>query len=151
MNLETARLLRRGFPRFMYADLHSLFLGKEADGMRVPRALPQAPAWFGCFDVIQLNEDEMSQLGSDPLAIAADALRQGGSPLCVTYGGRGSSKCRRSSTPAPSTNSPRRARRRGTGSACSSTHMQPSGHRPMDWWACSQPGRLRRTRASGRC
>src|SRR3989442_6193033 len=89
MNLETARLLRRGFPRFMYADLHSLFLGKEADGMRVPRALPQAPAWFGCFDVIQLNEDEMSQLGSDPLAIAADALRQGCSTLCVTLGGRG--------------------------------------------------------------
>ncbi|HLQ70041.1 MAG TPA: carbohydrate kinase family protein [Gemmatimonadales bacterium] len=89
MNLETAQLLRRGFPRFMYADLHSLFLGKQADGMRVPRALPQAPAWFGCFDVIQLNEDEMSQLGSDPLAIAADALRQGCRTLCVTLGGRG--------------------------------------------------------------
>src|SRR2546422_4392071 len=89
MNLETARLLRRAFPRFMYADLHSLFLGKEADGMRVPRALPQAPAWFGCFDVIQLNEDEMSQLGSDPLAIAADALQQGCSTQFVTLGGRG--------------------------------------------------------------
>src|SRR6266545_3807596 len=86
MNLETAQLLRRGFPRFMYADLHSLFLGKEPDGMRVPRALPQAPAWFGCFNVIQLNEDEMQQLGSDPLAIAADALRQGCSTLCVTLG-----------------------------------------------------------------
>src|SRR6266849_1787260 len=48
MNLETAQLLRRGFPRFIYADLHSLFLGKEADGLRVPRTLPQAPAWFGC-------------------------------------------------------------------------------------------------------
>src|SRR3989442_6034322 len=89
MNLDTARLLRRGFPRFMYADLHSLFLGKEADGMRVPRALPQAPAWFGCFDVIQLNEDEMRQLGSDPLAIAADALRQGCTTLSVTLGKRG--------------------------------------------------------------
>jgi pfkB family carbohydrate kinase len=89
MSLETAQLLRRGFSRFMYADLHSLFLGKEADGMRVPRALPQAPAWFGCFDVIQLNEDEMSQLGSDPLAIAADALRQGCRTLCVTLGKRG--------------------------------------------------------------
>src|SRR5205809_2394482 len=89
MNLETAQLLRRGFPRFMYADLHSLFLGKEPDGMRVPRALPQAPAWFGCFNVIQLNEDEMRQLGSDPLAIAADALRQGCSTLCVTLGKRG--------------------------------------------------------------
>src|SRR5438874_2195199 len=89
MNLETAQLLRRGFPRFMYADLHSLFLGKQADGMRVPRALPEAPTWFGCFDVIQLNEDEMSQLGSDPLAIAADALRQGCTTLCVTLGKQG--------------------------------------------------------------
>src|SRR2546426_318939 len=42
MNLETAQLLRRGFPQFIYADLHSLFLGKEPDGMRVPRTLPQA-------------------------------------------------------------------------------------------------------------
>src|SRR6266508_5710143 len=89
MNLETAQLLRRGFPGFVYADLHSLFLGKEPNGMRVPRALPQAPAWFGCFNVIQLNEDEMQQLGSDPLAIAADALRQGCSTLCVTLGKRG--------------------------------------------------------------
>ena len=89
MNLDTAQLLRRGFPRFLYADLHSLFLGKEADGMRVPRTLPQAPAWFGCFDVVQLNEDEMHQLGPDSLAIAADALRQGCSTLCVTLGKRG--------------------------------------------------------------
>jgi hypothetical protein len=89
MSLETAQLLRRGFPRFIYADLHSLFLGKEPDGTRVPRPLPQAPAWFGCFDVIQLNEHEMSQLGNDPLAIAADALGQGCETLCVTLGQRG--------------------------------------------------------------
>jgi hypothetical protein len=89
MNLETAQLLRRGFARFMYADLHSLFLGKEPNGLRVARALPQAPAWFGCFNVVQLNEDEMGQLGPDPLAIAADALRQGCTALCVTLGKRG--------------------------------------------------------------
>ncbi|OLC11447.1 MAG: hypothetical protein AUH41_00465 [Gemmatimonadetes bacterium 13_1_40CM_66_11] len=89
MNLETAGLLRRGFPRTIYADLHSLFLGKEPNGLRVPRALPQAPAWFGCFDIVQLNEAEMRQLGSDPLAIAADALRQGCTTLCVTLGKRG--------------------------------------------------------------
>ena len=89
LNLETAQLLRRGFPRTMYADLHSLFLGKEPNGLRVPRSLPQAPAWFGCFDIVQLNEDEMLQLGPDPLAIAADALRQGCTTLCVTLGRRG--------------------------------------------------------------
>jgi len=89
MNLETAQLLRRGFPGFIYADLHSLFLAKEPDGTRVPNPLPQAPAWFGCFNVVQLNEDEMGQLGPDALAIAADALRQGCSTLCVTLGKRG--------------------------------------------------------------
>ncbi len=89
MNLETAQLLRRGFPRFIYADLHSLFLAKEPDGTRVPSPLLQAPTWFGCFNVVQLNEDEMGQLGPDALAIAADALRQGCSTLCVTLGKRG--------------------------------------------------------------
>lgn len=89
LNLETAQLLRRGFSHFIYADLHSLFLGKEPSGMRVPRALPQAPAWFSCFDIIQLNEDEMAQLGPDPLAIAADAMRQGCKAVCVTLGPKG--------------------------------------------------------------
>src|SRR5205809_691972 len=69
MNLDTAQLLRRGFPGFLYADLHSLFLAKEPDGTRAPSPVPQAPTWFGCFNVAQLTEDEMRQLGPDPLAI----------------------------------------------------------------------------------
>src|SRR5216117_1367093 len=89
MDLETAQLLRRGFPRFLYADLHSLFLGKEPDGTRVPRPLPDAPAWFGCFDTAQLNSDEMEQLGPDPLAVAAGALARGCQTLVVTLGPRG--------------------------------------------------------------
>lgn len=93
MTLETAQLLRRGFPRFIYADLHSLFLGRQPDGLRVHRPLPQAADWFGCFDFVQLNEDEMAQLGSDPLSVAAGALRgEGGggcTTLCVTLGSRG--------------------------------------------------------------
>ena len=89
LSLETALMLRRGFPNFIYADLHSLFLGKAADGTRVPRQLPEASTWFSCFNVVQLNEDEMGQLGPDPLVIAADALRQGCSAVCVTLGPRG--------------------------------------------------------------
>src|SRR3989442_4825037 len=89
MDLATAQLLRRGFPRFVYADLHSLFLGKEADGTRVLQALPDAPAWFGCFDVVQLNEEEMAQLRGDPLAAAAAALAQGCRTVCVTLGAKG--------------------------------------------------------------
>lgn len=89
MNLDTALMLRRGFANFIYADLHSLFLAKESDGTRVPRPLPQAPSWFSCFNVVQLNEDEMAQLGPDPLAVAADAMRQGCTAVCVTLGPRG--------------------------------------------------------------
>jgi hypothetical protein len=89
MTLETAQHLRRGFARFIYTDLHSLFLGKEPDGTRVLQALPDAPAWFGCFDVVQLNEEEMGQLGGDPLATAAGALARGCTTLCVTLGPRG--------------------------------------------------------------
>jgi len=89
LDLGTAQLLRRGFPRFLYADLHSLFLGKEPDGTRVPQGLPNAPAWFGCFDTVQLNEDELRQLGSDPLAVAAAALAQGCQTLVVTLGAQG--------------------------------------------------------------
>jgi hypothetical protein len=86
MDLTTAQLLRRGFEGSLYADLHSLFLGKEPDGTRVPQPLLNAPAWFGCFDVVQLNQDEMRQLGPDPLVVAAGALSQGCQTLIVTLG-----------------------------------------------------------------
>ena len=89
LDLDTTQLLRRGFPRFLYADLHSLFLGKEPDGTRVPRPLPDAPAWFGCFDMVQMNEAELAQLGPDPLLVAAGALTRGCQTLVVTLGPRG--------------------------------------------------------------
>ncbi len=87
--LGTAEALRRGFRGPIYADLHSLFLGMQHDGMRVLRPLPDAPSWFGCFDTIQMNEDEMRQLSPDPLALAADAIGAGVSLLVVTLGARG--------------------------------------------------------------
>jgi hypothetical protein len=89
MCLGTAEALRRGFPGPIYADLHSLFLGMQGDGVRVLRPLPDAPSWFGCFDVIQVNEDEMGQLGPDPLTLAAAMLELGVSSLVVTLGPRG--------------------------------------------------------------
>src|SRR5256712_8225143 len=82
MDLPRAQLLRLSFRRFLYADLHSLFLGKEPDGTRVPRPLPQAPAWFGCFDYVQLNEEELAQLGDEPLALAAGGVGGGWTPRC---------------------------------------------------------------------
>ena len=89
MCLGTAEALRRGFNGPIYADLHSLFLGMGADGVRVLRPLPNAATWFSFFDVVQLNEEEMQQLGGDPLVLAADALGAGVSLLNVTVGPRG--------------------------------------------------------------
>jgi sugar/nucleoside kinase (ribokinase family) len=89
MALETAQLLRRGFARPIYADLHSLFLGRTEDGTRVLQPLPEAGGWFTCFDTVQLNEDEFAQLGPDPLAAAASALAVGCGALVVTLGVRG--------------------------------------------------------------
>jgi hypothetical protein len=87
--LGTAQALRQAFRGPIYADLHSLFLGMQHDGIRVLRPLPNAPDWFGCFDLVQLNEDEMQQLTPDPLTLAADAIGAGVSLLTVTLGPRG--------------------------------------------------------------
>ena len=87
--LGTAQALRQGFAGPIYADLHSLFLGMQQDGIRVLRPLPNAPSWFGCFDLVQLNEDEMQQLTPDPLTLAAQALGMGVSLISVTLGSRG--------------------------------------------------------------
>lgn len=87
--LWTAQQLRQGFAGPIYADLHSLFLAKGSDGMRSLQPLPDAAAWLACFDLVQLNEDEMLQLATDPLLVAAEALRAGVSLLTVTVGPRG--------------------------------------------------------------
>ena len=90
MTLETAQHLRHGFDGPLYADLHSLMLGVTRDGLRVPQRLDDAAAWFGCFDAVQMNEDELHQIGDDPMAVAATAMREGVRLLVVTLGAGGS-------------------------------------------------------------
>ena len=89
LELGTAHALRQAFAGPLYADLHSLFLGMPPDGLRVLRPLASPDAWFGAFDVVQLNEDEMQQLSPDPLGLAARALSAGVSLVVVTLGARG--------------------------------------------------------------
>ena len=89
LTLGTAQALRQGFDGPIYADLHSLFLGMQHDGIRVRQPLPDADRWFGCFDVVQLNEEEMRQLSPDPLSLSAQALAAGVSLLVVTLGPKG--------------------------------------------------------------
>lgn len=89
LELGTAQALRQGFPGFIYADLHSLLFGMPPDGVRVLRPLPDPAAWLHCFDVVQMNEDEMAQFAPDPMAAAAMALGAGVQLLVVTLGARG--------------------------------------------------------------
>lgn len=89
MCLGTAGAMRQGFHGPIYADLHSLFLGTASDGIRVLQPLANAGEWFACFDTVQLNEDEMRQIGADPMAVAAIALEAGVTLLNVTLGARG--------------------------------------------------------------
>lgn len=88
-DLASVQALRRAFPGPIYGDLHSLALGKMANGTRFPRPIEEPLPWLACFDVAQLNESEMDQLGGEPLALAAKALELGVSAVCVTMGGRG--------------------------------------------------------------
>ncbi len=89
LDLETAQLIRAHFSGPIYCDLHSLLLAVQPDGVRTLQPLPNPAAWCRCFDIIQVNEDEMQMMAPDPLALAAIAMGEGVSALNVTMGARG--------------------------------------------------------------
>ncbi|MEO5590427.1 MAG: carbohydrate kinase family protein [Gemmatimonadaceae bacterium] len=89
LDLEVAQHIRAHFRGPIFCDMHSLLLARQPDGMRTLQPLPNAAAWFRCFDIVQVNEDEMSMMASDPLALAAMATAAGVSALNVTLGNRG--------------------------------------------------------------
>ncbi|MEO7502151.1 MAG: PfkB family carbohydrate kinase [Gemmatimonadaceae bacterium] len=89
LDLETAQLIRAHFKGPIYCDLHSLVLAVQPDGIRTLQPLPNPAAWCRCFDLLQVNEDEMSMMAPDPLGLAAIALSAGVKTLNVTMGKRG--------------------------------------------------------------
>jgi hypothetical protein len=89
LELETAQLVRQHYRGPIYCDLHSLLLAVQPGGLRTPQPLPNVAAWCRCFDLLQVNEDEMQMMAPDPLALAATALAQGVRCLTVTLGRRG--------------------------------------------------------------
>jgi sugar/nucleoside kinase (ribokinase family) len=82
-------LIRQHFRGPIYCDLHSLLLAVQPDGMRTLQPLPNPAAWCRCFDLIQVNEDEMSMIAGDPMGLAAIAFANGVSSLSVTLGKSG--------------------------------------------------------------
>lgn len=91
--LEAAEALARSFAGPVYADLHSLFLGPPRDGPRLPRVLPAADRWLGCFDAVQLNQEERALLlGADlRRKPAGELLQYGPDAVLVTLGADGAS------------------------------------------------------------
>jgi sugar/nucleoside kinase (ribokinase family) len=92
MELDTAGALRDAYAGPVYSDLHSLFLGMGAAGLRVPRELPLWHDWLRCFDAVQVNEDEFDLLGrawGDPWGLAAASVGPELKLIAVTLGPRG--------------------------------------------------------------
>ena len=89
LDLDIARLIRQNFRGPLYCDLHSITLAIRDDGLRELRPLTNVAEWCRCFDLIQVNEDELSMMAPDPFALAATALGVGVRCLCVPLGPRG--------------------------------------------------------------
>lgn len=89
LDLETTQLIRRHFPGPIYCDLHMFAWAVQPNGLRTLRHIPNVREWCECFDFLQVNEDEMSMLAPDPMALAATALHAGVRCLVVTLGKRG--------------------------------------------------------------
>jgi sugar/nucleoside kinase (ribokinase family) len=92
-DLEIARRLRRHFGGPIYADVHSLMLGTGPAGERHLRPLERWSEWLRCFDVVQLNEEELGILSAhwgDPWAFAAAVVGRETRLLFVTLGAGGS-------------------------------------------------------------
>ena len=81
LDLETAQLMRQHFRGPIYCDLHMLAMAVQPIGLRTLRPLPNVAEWCGCFDLLQMNEDEMAMMAPDAMALAATALAAGVSCL----------------------------------------------------------------------
>ncbi len=89
LDLETSQLLRQHFKGPIHCDLHMLVMAVQPDGLRTPRPIPNVAEWCGCFDFLQMNEDELATVAPDSMSLAATALAAGVSCLLVTLGKRG--------------------------------------------------------------
>tara|TARA_B100001123_G_scaffold67071_1_gene74865 strand:- start:11 stop:1021 length:1011 start_codon:yes stop_codon:yes gene_type:complete len=93
LDLQTASVLRNAIAGPTYMDLHSLMLGLDADGVRNLRPLRDWRSWLTCFDIVQLNEDELTMLAggsNDPWVLAAKVIGSATRGILITRGDRGS-------------------------------------------------------------
>lgn len=88
LSLDTARAIRDAYEGPIYADLHSLFLGIDLAGRRVPRCPERVGEWFALFDVVQMNRAEAELMRAagvtlDAIGPAAVVVTEG--PMGATY------------------------------------------------------------------
>src|SRR3569623_254793 len=89
MDLDAARRLRAAFRGPIYADLHMMLWVPQSNGLRALQPLSRVPEWLGCFDFVQVNEQEMTMLARSSKELAAEAFRAGVSCTVVTLGSQG--------------------------------------------------------------
>jgi hypothetical protein len=89
LDLETCQLIRQHFKGPIYCDLHMLVHAVQSDGWRTLQPLPNIEQWCRCFDLLQMNEDEVTTVAREPLELAATAMIAGVRSLTVTLGSRG--------------------------------------------------------------
>ncbi|NIN72934.1 MAG: hypothetical protein GTO46_13610 [Gemmatimonadetes bacterium] len=92
LGLEVARQVRDGFDGPIYVDVHSLTLTTGPRGERLRCSLDRWSEWLSCFDVVQVNQDELAALAAyrgDPWAFAADVVGRETRLLFVTLGAEG--------------------------------------------------------------
>jgi hypothetical protein len=89
LDLETAQMVRQHFRGPIYCDLHMLVMAVQPSGWRVATPLANVREWCGCFDVLQVNEDEVAMMAPEPMTLAATAMHAGVRCLVVTLGSRG--------------------------------------------------------------
>jgi hypothetical protein len=89
LDLETTQLIRQHFRGPIYCDLHMLVMAVQPSGWRSLRPLDNVVEWCRCFDILQVNEEEVTAMAPDPMALAATAMAAGVRCLVVTLGSRG--------------------------------------------------------------
>jgi hypothetical protein len=101
LSLQAMKRIGDTVPSGVYADLHSLLLGRAEDGRRYPKRPYGWKKWLECFHYVQMNESEaMTLTGVDvrdaragflqPLADASERVhRHGPRAVAITLGARG--------------------------------------------------------------
>jgi sugar/nucleoside kinase (ribokinase family) len=86
IDLAVAERVRAAFAGPIYVDLHMMLWAVQPSGRRALRPLARAAEWCRCFDLVQVNEEEMAMLAPDADALAALALAEGARCTVVTLG-----------------------------------------------------------------